>query len=1011
MEQFKIYSPRGELLFSNFVDDSSYRLREIMGDNRLELRFSFPEFIQIDEEAYCDFMTERYWMPRALDYVKEHSEKFTYTLNLEGSLWMLKATKFKFFDYLNQGSTVKPTSSFKLKFPITATPRMIADLIVANLKLKYPQYPWAVGECIESDPITLDFNHDFCFDVLAKTINGFKTEWELDKYTLHFRRVERMDANGNKINFKLSYGYNNGILGGIRRIQYDNTKIINRVYIEGSDRNTDRSSYGNDTLLLPKKKRITHKGIEYTTDASGSYLERVKPLAGEDDSLDITKFYPRRVGTVSAVEGIDDKQGFYNIIDKDIPEDLDFSKMIIEGETMTVIFQTGQVAGKEFDVTYNHAKRKFELKPINQNGLIYPQGNLIPAVGDKYAVFHMRMPDSYISDAENEALNETVKHLWQGEQAQYSYRWQLDGIYARRNWGEIRGYLNIGYFVEFSDPQFLPEAVDVRIVAVKEMVNDPQSPEITIANNVTSKTIGAVINEIPTVEQAVDRKDREVLNYARRGFRQAVETMNKLAESLLDFEAGIKPITVQTMMAVFGDESLQFRYVNNKTSPAAIASGIAYDKGNKRLVCPVGIVQHMTLGITSLSSSHKPEEYKYWTAKAYQSDVLTDTKTAYFLYLKASKTDYNEAVYILSENAIKMDAADGYYHFLVGVLNSEDEGDRSWVELFGLTEILPGRITVDKVISSDGQNFLDFVNNVFKLGNDDNGLDWNISEKDTLTLSNATIRKALNVYGEAFIAGFLFSNQVIKSKATTGDLNAMVLDGLNGSLQFNNHTKRWTESGGEEIKKQYIRMDSSNDAKVEARNVTDNEVAYLSSQGVFANRAGIDTLPASTGISMKAAVAALGNGKMDKNMWGSNYGIVGVFGTASNSSNNPAPAYGGYFNVLRANGLVLSTKTVQGNTTTTRLTKTDSLFISLSANQQHVYLPTNAYRGTVVWLKQWATGYIRVYAPYGQKLYDDDSENEYIDIGEGWTAMCMFLDDITINDSRYDVWLLNKFKF
>lgn len=717
MEEFKIYDPEGKLLLTTFVDDSSYRLREIMGVNSLELKFSLPEFVPIIEGSYCDFKAERYWMPRAVDYVKEHSEKFNYSLALEGSINFLKSTKFKFFDFLIENGLIKPTSSFKLKFPITATPRMIVDLLVANLKLKYPQYPWEAGECIESEPVIMDFNHDFCFDVLPKLAEAFNTEWEVDKYTIHARRVERLDANGKKISVKLSYGYNNGILGGIRRMQFDSKRIINRVYIEGGDRNIDRSSYGNDTLLLQKNKRITYKGIEYTTDASGSYLERVKPLAGEEDSLDVSKFYPRRVGIVSAVEEIDDKQGFYNIIDKDIPEDLDFSKMIIEGETMTVIFQTGQVAGKEFDVTYNHAKRKFELKPINQNGLIYPQGNLIPAVGDKYAVFHMRMPDNYISIAENEALDETVEYLWQGEQAQYSYRWKLDSIHARRNWGEIRGYLNIGYFVEFSDPQFLPEAVDVRIVAVKEMVNDPQSPEITIANNVTSKTIGAVINEIPTVEQAVDRKDREVLNYARRGFRQAVETMNKLAESLLDFEAGIKPITVQTMMAVFGDESLQFRYVNNKTSPAAIASGIAYDKGNKRLVCPVGIVQHMTLGITSLSSSHKPEEYKYWTAKAYQSDVLTDTKTAYFLYLKASKTDYNDAVYILSENAIKMDAADGYYHFLVGVLNSEDEGDRSWVELFGLTEILPGRITTDKIVSSDGNFVIDLLSQFLEIKN------------------------------------------------------------------------------------------------------------------------------------------------------------------------------------------------------------------------------------------------------------------------------------------------------
>lgn len=713
----KIYNPNNTLALDVEVDDSSYRLREIMGDNRLELRFSHPSFIQINEGAYCEFMNERYWMPRALDYDKEHTQKFTYILNLEGSTWMLKATKFKFFDYTNQGSTVKPTSSFKLKFPITATPRMVADLIIANLKLKYPQYPWAVGDCIESDPVTLDFNHDFCFDVLAKTVDGFQTEWELDKYTLHFRRVERLDNNGNKIKFALSYGYDNGILPGLRRVQYDNTKIINRVYIEGGDRNIDLSTYKNDTLLLPKNKRITYEGIDYKTDASGSYLERVTPLAGEEDSLDVSKFYPKRVGTVSAVEKIDDKQGFYNIIDASIPSDLDYYKQKIAGETMTVIFQTGQLAGKEFDAKYNHTARRFELVPINQNGLIYPQGSIIPAVGDKYAVFHMRMPDSYITEAENEALGEVVKYLWKGEQAQYSYRWTLDGIYARRNWGEIRGFLNIGYFVEFSDPQFLPVPVYVRIVAVKELINDPQSPEITIANNVTSKTMGAVINQIPTVEQAVDRKDSEVKEYAKRRWRAAQDTIDMLQESLLNFSEGINPITVQTMALLIGDESLQFRFVDRKTDPITpVAYTIAYNKATKKLSCPAGILQHMTLGINNISSTHAASEYRFWNMSAYSSAVLTDATKSYYLYAKCSKTTA-AGVYLISNTPIAMEGVSGYYHFLTGILNKEYDADRSYVDLYGFTEILPGRITTDKIVSSDGTSFLDLVTNMLQLGN------------------------------------------------------------------------------------------------------------------------------------------------------------------------------------------------------------------------------------------------------------------------------------------------------
>lgn len=756
MEEIKIYDPSGTLLLSTFVDDKSYRLCEIMGANDLHLSFSLDRYVEIIEGSYCDFMTERYWLPQSTVFEKQHTEHYNYTLQLEGAIGFLKSTKFKFFDYIIQpDGSIKATSSFRLKFPLTATPRMVAQLIVANLKLKYPQYPWAVGECIEAEPVTLDFNHSFCFDVLTKTSDAHNTEWELDKFTLHFRKVERIDNKGDKINFSLSYGYDNGILGGLKRVRYDNTRIINRVYIEGGDRNIDRKTYGrdrdpsgSDLLLLPANRRITYEGVEYTTDASGSYLERVEPLAGDEDSLDISRHYPKRVGTITAVEKINDSKGLYNIIDLDIPESLDYSKMIIAGEQMTLIPQTGQLAGMEFDVNYIHSKRKFELVPIERNGLIYPQGNIVPAVGDTYAVFHMRMPNEYIEAAENDALQDVAEYLFKNEQPQYSYRWTLDGIYANRNWGEIRGYLNIGFFVEFSDPQFLPEPVNVRIVAVREPVNDPKSPEITIANNVSGATLPAVLNEIPRLEQTVERKDNEVVSFARRGFRQSRETLDKLNEALLDYEAGIRPSTIETMMGLFGNESLQFRYVDNQTNPTVKPSGITYDKGNKRIVCPAGMIQHMTLGIKSISSSHAVSEYQFWQTKAYQSDVLTDARANYFLYLKASQTDHSDAVYILSEKAIKMDALNGYYHFLVGILNSEDyDANRSFVELFGLTEIFPGRITADRFISADGQSFFDFVANVFTIGNDTTRLDWNVV-KDSLRLLNVSLIIQKNIDGK-----------------------------------------------------------------------------------------------------------------------------------------------------------------------------------------------------------------------------------------------------------------------
>ena len=51
----------------------------------------------------------------------------------------------------------------------------------------------------------------------------------------------------------------------------------------------------------------------------------------------------------------------------------------------------------------------------------------------------------------------------------------------------------------------------------------------------------------------------------------------------------------------------------------------------------------------------------------------------------------------------------GYYHLLVGILNSEYDGERSYVSLYGFSEILPGRITTDKIVSSDGKTYFDLL--------------------------------------------------------------------------------------------------------------------------------------------------------------------------------------------------------------------------------------------------------------------------------------------------------------
>ncbi|GAB6010139.1 hypothetical protein [Dysgonomonas reticulitermitis] len=162
---------------------------------------------------------------------------------------------------------------------------------------------------------------------------------------------------------------------------------------------------------------------------------------------------------------------------------------------------------------------------------------------------------------------------------------------------------------------------------------------------------------------------------------------------------------------------------------------------------------------------------------------------------------------------------------------------------------------------------------------------------------------------------------------------------------------------------------------------------------------------------MKAAIAGLGRGKMDKDMWGSEWGIVGVYGTASNSSANPASAYGGWFDNLKVNGLVLNTTTIGNTSSDTILNSRTSMVVSFASSQKNVYLPAKADRGTTIFLKQLNPGSIRIYPNTGQRLYDDSTPNDYIDVGEGWTAMCVFMDGLSDSTANYDVWLISKFKF
>ena len=411
---------------------------------------------------------------------------------------------------------------------------------------------------------------------------------------------------------------------------------------------------------------------------------------------------------------------------------------------MTVVFQSGMLAGKEFEVKYVHKERKFLITPQEIDGQIMPNEIYKPILENKYAVFGIQLPDAYICNnstkegASWDMFRESARYLYENEDPKFTFKGELDGIWSKKRWLSIGGKIKLGGYILFKDPQFIPDGIKIRITSIKEYVHRPYSPIIELSNVTVGTSVSSELNKIEENEVITDKNFKESIQFTKRRFRDAKETIAMLNEALLHFSGSISPISVQTMSLLVGDESLQFRFVNNKTNPVQVEHLVTYDNAKKILTAPGGILQHMTLDIDSVSSTHKVSEYKFWDMETYISPVLTET-VGYYLYAKVSKSNSN-GIFILSKNAIKLEGVSGYYHLLVGVLNSEFEEERSFVELYGFTEILPGRITTDRVVSSDGQNFLDFVNNAFRVGNDANFLDFNTKGDGKLRLKGSIVQ-------------------------------------------------------------------------------------------------------------------------------------------------------------------------------------------------------------------------------------------------------------------------------
>ena len=538
------------------------------------------------------------------------------------------------------------------------------QVLMWNIDRIYPG-KWVLGEYPENTEYkNITNSGKNCLQVAQELCSDYGVEFEITtdgkKYTLNFKaKVGITHA------FTLKYGRGLGLYK-LQRKNVNNSGIVTRLYVYGGTENLG-SNYGHTRLCLPGTTRLT----SYIEDENAIKLYGIKE--GEKD-FDIK---PQRVGTVTAL-GADvitfSDNTMFDLNAK--AADGKSTKYLIDGTSAKIKFESGGLAGYEFDLhSYDHATKTFIINKFqDENGMVFPSDTSAAfqiAIGDKYSISDIQLPDEYIDAAEEDLEEEGSKYLPSVSQPQVSYKLELTEGFFIKMWGkEIETeVLHVGDFIKVEDEQIGVNKA-VRITQIERDLLKPHSYDITLSDTVTKTTTVRVWNELQEIDEIIKINKLADPAKARRRWKATQELLNMVFDPEGDYYSEkIKPLSIETQMLSVGAKSTQFTLQNIIFQPN-------YGGDANTLYVSNGTLVHYAID---------PDGLKYWALEGATFSKLTPA-AAFYIYARCPINGDTGNI-ILVEGARTVDDEAGYYNFLVGVLNSvvTDAGGKNPGRLVSLT--------------------------------------------------------------------------------------------------------------------------------------------------------------------------------------------------------------------------------------------------------------------------------------------------------------------------------------
>ena len=499
----------GKILKSVIETTDCKKYEELMSLCYISLSWNDENNIQLPAGSYIEYNGEKYRLIEPYDPSFKDESTFQYTPKFYDkiALW----SKKPLFLVTDTGE--------ETDWSMTAYPGQFMEVVVRALsKYTGETFTYSVDASIAQSTMEyISFQNKNIFDGLTEIANKWDVEWWIEGNIIHLSKCQYGEP------ITLEVGKN----VGIPTVTNNKDGYFTRFYAFGSTKNiTQEYDDGGFTNGLVNK-RLTLNPSLYP----GGYMDIRPDLHPEEvfvKTLIFDNIFPSSKLVISGVRAelkdyidsdgnkiqVGESEGKplykqyaiwyfkidgFNFNNSTYDKDDNPEGMLLSGLDLSVIFESGQLNGRDFKLTYHEKTQEYEINFVEESGSIIVPGtvSLIPADGDNIVLYNIRMPEEYVSSSQEELAEALLSEMERYKRNMNSYSFPSYPV----SFYEENLDMKVGQSVSFI---YGGNNLSTRVLKVEKQLDYPIEQTITIGEEKIKGNTQEIKEEVIDANQNID---------------------------------------------------------------------------------------------------------------------------------------------------------------------------------------------------------------------------------------------------------------------------------------------------------------------------------------------------------------------------------------------------------------------------------------------------------------------------------------------------------------------------